>query len=116
MIRRSPKRRGKNYRQLSPNLPARPDDAVPTLASHSGSDVTVNFDRVIVVTDQVPLWTDDTTSKASTAVALVTPTQAKVTFAGAVGASDLVTIPQLDESIRTPQGGFVQAGQYKVLT
>lgn len=119
MIRRTTKHR-RDRRLVSKNDPGRPGDAIPTLASHTGAVVVVNFDRMVQVIQPAggdpPGWTDTTASKAATAATLITPTQVEITFAGTVSASDLVTVPQSDITIRTPQGGYVQAGTYKVLT
>lgn len=119
MIRRTTKHR-RDRRMLTLNQPGRPGDAIPTLVSHIGAVITVTFDRIVQVIQPAggdpPGWDDTTASKVAIGAALVTPTSVDVTFDGNVAASDLVTIPQGDFSIRTPQGGYVQAGTYKLAT
>jgi hypothetical protein len=117
----------RNRRAIAMSTPASPPYTVPTLVgvgSGAGSGVgpgsvlTVNFDQQVSVNTlssaPKPTWQDVTQSPPLTVVAVVqdSPTQVSLTFSGTIQPGDVIVIFDLDYSIRTGLGGFVNPGAY----
>lgn len=117
----------KNRRAVYGSTPSKPSYTVPTLAGTGsgagsgtgpGTVLTVNFDQIVSVNtlSTAPLagWRDVSQTPNLTVVSMVqvSPTQVALTFSGTIVPGDVIKIPDMDPSIRTQLGGYVNPGDY----
>lgn len=89
----------------NPSSGQRSNNARLAVATKSGSDLQLDFDREVVLTGPLTGIVTDIAVNEVSAVQTF-PTQIVLTFSGSIAAATIYTIPNPMNAIRTPSGGF----------